>query len=290
MIRRARPLLGTLVDIQATGGHTADAIEAAFSAIEEVHRLMSFHEPESDVSRINRGDTSMPIAISPQTYKVLRFAQQISALSDGAFDITVAGKLVDAGFLPRPAQAEKIEADANYCDLMLLPSSQVLLKKRIWIDLGGIAKGYAVDCAIAALQAHGVESALVNAGGDLRFFGQAQSIKIRHPNQPTAFVPLGVLENCAVATSAGYFSNSHRIDSQIDPLVDPTSQACIRWDQSVSVIAPSCMMADALTKVVRLLPQRAQEILVHLDAYAVQLDRHGIITSGAHELERARTA
>lgn len=290
MIRRARPLLGTLVDIQATGGHTVAAVEAAFSAIAEVHRLMSFHEPQSDVSRINRSDTSTPIAISPQTYEVLHFAQQISALSDGAFDVTVADKLVRAGFLPQPAHAETIAPDASYRDLTLLPSSQVLLKKRAWIDLGGIAKGYAVDGAIAALQAHGVESALVNAGGDLRFFGQAQSIKIRHPNQPTAFVSLGVLENCAVATSAGYFSSSHRIDSQIDPLVDPTSQACIRWDQSVSVIAPSCIMADALTKVVRLLPQRAQQILDDFDAYAVQLDQHGFTTCDAYAQEKALTA
>lgn len=283
MIRRARPLLGTLVDIQATGKHAAAAIEAAFSAIEEVHCLMSFHEPESDVSRINRSDLATPITISPKTHDVLLFARQISILSEGAFDVTVAGKLVDADFLPRPAHARNFDADASYRDLMLLPASQVLLTKRAWIDLGGIAKGYAVDCALAALQAHGVESALVNAGGDLRFFGQAQSIKIRHPNQPTSFVSLGVLEDCAVATSGGYFSKPQGTDSEIDPLVDPKSRACICWEQSVSVIASSCMTADALTKVVRLLPQRVQQILAHFDAYAVQLDQHGITTCGAHE-------
>lgn len=286
MIRRARPLLGTLADIQATGGQTAAAIETAFSAIEEVHRLMSFHEPESDVSRINRSGASAPISISPRTYEVLEFAQQISTLSNGAFDVTVAGKLVDAGFLPRPAHAGNIDADASYRDLMLLSSSQVMLKKRVWIDLGGIAKGYAVDCAVAALQGHGVESAIVNAGGDLRFLGQAQSIKIRHPDKPTAFVSLGMLKDCAVATSAGYFSKIRTPDSGIDPLVDPKSQACVRWEQSISVIASSCMMADALTKVVRLIPRGAQKILERFDAYAVQIDQQGNITYGAHEQKR----
>lgn len=274
-MRRARPLLGTLVDIQATGGETAAAIEAAFSMIEEVHKLMSFHEPESDVSRINRTGISMAIAISPRTYEVLRFAQQISTLSDGAFDVTVAGKLVEAGFLPKHAQLKSADTGASYRDLILLPSSRVLLKKRTWIDLGGIAKGYAVDSAIAALRSHGVESAVVNAGGDLRFFGKPQSIDIRDPDCPAAFLSIGKMQDCAVATSAGYFSDTRATDSENDPLVDPKVQSCVRWGQSVSVIASSCMTADALTKVVRLLPLRAPQILTHFDAKAILVGRQG---------------
>lgn len=284
-MRRARPLLGTLVDIQATGGETAAAIEAAFSVIEEVHKLMSFHETESDVSRINRTGISMALAISPRTYEVLQFSQQMSALSEGAFDVTVAGKLVEAGFLPKHAQLEPTDTGASYRDLILLPSSRILLKKRAWIDLGGIAKGYAVDSAIAALRSHGVESAVVNAGGDLRFFGKTQSIEIRDPDFPATVHSLGKMQDCAVATSAGYFSKTRVADSENDPLVDPTVQSCVRWGHSVSVIAPNCMVADALTKVVRLLAQGAKPILDKFDARAMVIGGQNVKTATPRTLQ-----
>lgn len=271
-MRRARPLLGTLVDIQATGIDAMVAIEAAFSVIAEVHRLMSFHEPDSDVSRINRCDGSMPVSVSPRTYEVLQFAYQLSALTDGAFDVTVARKLVDAGFLPPPTDASNVVQNASYRDVELLPSSHIGLKKNVWIDLGGIAKGYAVDCAIATLREYKMDSALINAGGDLRFFGLAQPIHIRHPNVPGSFVSLGLLENCAIATSSSAFSNKVENESVFDPLVDTKKNMCISWNQSVSVIAPDCMTADALTKVVRLFPQGAQQILAHFEAEAVTID------------------
>lgn len=281
MIRRARPLLGTLVDIQAVGGRTLQAMEAAFSAVANVHRLMSFHEAGSDVSRINRSDALVPITISPSTYDVLLFAEQVSRASGGAFDITIASGMVDAHFLPRPVDAGTVERDADYRDVTLLSQNQILLKKRVWIDLGGIAKGYAVDCAVAALQAFGVDSGLVNAGGDLRFFGRPQAVKIRHPNVPTSLVDLGLLEDCAVATSAGTFSGECQFGLEPDPLVDAKLQTCVRWEQSVSIIASDCMTADALTKAVCLAPQRASQILNHFQASSIVVKRSGFRTEGS---------
>ena len=194
------------------------AVEAAFLAVTEVHQLMSFHEAESDVSRINRSDELVPIAISPLTYEVLLFAEQVSKASGGAFDVTIASHMVDAHFLPYPVEASSVARNTSYRDVCLPSQNRLLLKKRLWMDLGGIAKGYAVDCAVATLQAFGVESGLVNAGGDLRFFGQPQAIKIRHPNAPTSFVDLGLLANCAVATSAGTFSGDCYRRPKIDSL------------------------------------------------------------------------
>ena len=290
MIRRARPLLGTLIDIQAVGGRTAQAVEAAFSAVAEVHRLMSFHETESDVSRINRSDGSVPIAVSPWTYDVLLFAEQISTASEGAFDITVASSMVNAGLLPYPVGAGTVGRDVHYHDLTLLPQNQVLLKKRVWIDLGGIAKGYAVDRAVAALQAFGVQSGLVNAGGDLRFFGHARAIKVRDPNVPASFVNLGLLENCAVATSSGTFSGNCQSGLKPDPLVDAHLQTCVRWEQSVSVIADDCMTADALTKAVRLAPQLACRILDQFQASSFVIERSGVRADGSYRREAICTS
>ncbi len=275
-MRRARPLLGTLVEIAAEGdgADLPAAIEAAFAAIAAVQRLMSFHDPDSDVSRINAAAAGDAVTIDAQTFQVLRCARQISERSDGVFDVTVAPVLVDGGFLPPCRGGTKLDA-AGYRDLDLLPGRRTRWCRKGWIDLGGIAKGYAVDCAVAALAARGVASGVVNAGGDLRCFGEPQPVHVRHPDEPTALIALGWLADAALAGSAGYFSSVERRGRTIDPLVDPRERCCKRWDGSVSVVAPDAMTADALTKVVRLAPDRAPEILAHFGAQAIVVDRDG---------------
>src|SRR5262245_13109810 len=202
-IRRARPLLGTLVEIGAAGERAALAIEAAFREIEIIHRLMSFHETDSDIARLRRAPLLTAQQVDPRTYEVFSWAQKISALSDGVFDITVGGKLVAAGFLPKPENTEWPSADANFRDLSLLSDNRVLLRHRVWIDLGGIAKGYAVDRAAATLKCSGVDSGIVNAGGDLYVFGAPQPIHIRHPEDASRLFSLGTLTDAAVASSSG---------------------------------------------------------------------------------------
>ena len=139
-IRRARPLLGTLVEIGAAGENAALAIEAAFREIEIIHRLMSFHETDSDIARLNRAPLLTAQQVDPRTYEVLSWAQKISALSDGAFDITVGGKLVAAGFLPKPEDAEWPSEEANFRDLSLLSDNRVLLDAAPGLILAGLPK------------------------------------------------------------------------------------------------------------------------------------------------------
>jgi FAD:protein FMN transferase len=275
-IRRARPLLGTFVEIGAAGEHAAMAIEAAFREIEIIHRLMSFHETDSDIARLHRAPFLTPQQVDPRTYAVLSWAQKISALSDGAFDITVGGKLVAAGFLPKPEDTEWPFEDANFRDLRLLSKNRVLLRRRAWIDLGGIAKGYAVDRATATLKRNGVDSGIVNAGGDLYVFGAPQPIHIRHPEDASRLFSLGTLTDAAVASSSGYFTERREDGASADPLVDPRRNTTVRWQQSVTVVAPRCLIADALTKVVRLAPRRAAKILLEFGAQAIIIDQRGV--------------
>ncbi len=275
-MRRARLLLGTLVEVAAEG--SADmlpaAIKAAFASIEDVERLMSFHNPNSDVSRINHAATDQKVSIDQHTVRVLNFARRLSELADGAFDIATAPVLIANNFLPkRPGQA--IPVGATYRDLDLLPGDRVRWRRKGWIDLGGIAKGYAVDCAVAALRAHGVATGIVNAGGDLRCFGEVQPVHIRHPNAPTMLMHVGWLADAAIATSAGYFSGIDAGRRRIDPLVDPKGHYCTSWDASISVAAPDGMTADALTKVIRLKPDFAPDILERFRAQAIVIDHQG---------------
>ena len=175
-MRRARPLLGTLVEIAAEGGDADrlhSAIDAAFAVIEQVRRLMSFHDPESDVSRLNGAHPSQEVGVNAHTSCVLRFAQELSELSNGAFDVTMAPALVEARFLPAEPTRKPVPAGTSYRDLDLLPDNRVCWRRKGWVDLGGIAKGYAVDCGIAELRARGTASGIVNAGGDLRCFRRA---------------------------------------------------------------------------------------------------------------------
>src|SRR5262245_49914085 len=105
-IRRARPLLGTFVEIAAVGSDRSEldaAVEAAFAAIAKVHRLMSFHEPASDVSRLNRAAAMRPVRVEAWTWDVIAAAVDLNRRSHGAFDIAVAPLLQDAGLLPSTA-------------------------------------------------------------------------------------------------------------------------------------------------------------------------------------------
>jgi|SoiMethySBSTD1v2_1073268.scaffolds.fasta_scaffold205120_2 FAD:protein FMN transferase len=275
-IRRARPLLGTIVEIGVPRGDASTAIEAAFREIETIHRLMSFHDSSSDISRLNRSEPGEIVHLDHRTHEVLAYAQLMSQVSAGAFDVTVGGKLSEENFLPKPAQAKTFDSQACFQDLVLLPNQSITLTRRAWIDVGGIAKGYAVDRAVMTLKKFGVVNGIVNAGGDLSVFGAAQPVHVRHPENPSLTFPLGKILNSAVASSSGCFNDHADVYQVSDPLVDPRRNRRLNWRFSVTVIAPRCIVADALTKVVRLAIRRAPRILSRFRAWALIIDRGGL--------------
>ncbi|MGB9152909.1 MAG: FAD:protein FMN transferase [Alphaproteobacteria bacterium] len=277
-VRRARPILGTIVDISVDGANAEEAVESAFREIEAIHHLMSFHEPESDVSRLNRSAPLSAIAIDFRTYEVLTFAEKLSLVSEGTFDVTVGGALVEEGFLPRLSDAEKPECTASFRDIVLLPDNQVMRKRNVWIDLGGIAKGYAVDRAVGILREHGISNGSVNAGGDLRIFGDAQPVHIRDPFDASRMYLLGTVSDSAVASSSGFYSKKTDGSRTVDPIVSSQQNKCMEWGCGISVTAPICMAADALTKVVRLMPENIFEVLTQYNATAIRINPDGLYT------------
>ncbi|HEY2190175.1 MAG TPA: FAD:protein FMN transferase, partial [Caldimonas sp.] len=152
-VRRARPLLGTLVDIGACGSHDAsgaDAVDAAFDRIRGIEAKLSRFIAQSVVGRFNAAHAGASIAIDADAVRVLGAAEWLHRASGGLFDISLGsgatGWRYTAGTLHK-------------------------LVDGVMLDLGGIGKGFAVDAAIEALRAQGAESGWVNAGGDLRVFG-----------------------------------------------------------------------------------------------------------------------
>ena len=201
---------GTLCEVALPAGDDRDAhFAAAFAAIAHVHRTMSAHDAGSDLARIARDAHRRGVVVDAETFAVLELAKALWLQSGGAFDITIAPLLARDGLLPSAAAGHC--AHAGRMDALHLDTGRrVRTDVPLALDLGGVAKGHAVDCAVAALRAMGVREGLVNAGGDLRVFGDGAwtPIRVRHPAMPTTMLQLFDVRDCAVATSADYFRAS----------------------------------------------------------------------------------
>ncbi len=283
-IERCRPLLGTFVRIRVHGlapecAHAA--IDRAFEEISQIHQLMSFHEPQSDVSRLNRDAHVQPISVDRRTHEVLTRATEISNLSEGAFDISIAPALVARGLLPVTPGAPEPHKSANWSDIVLLDNCQVQFAKPLWIDLGGIAKGYAVDRAVGVLESFSPAAVCVNAGGDLRLTGK-ERVRLM-PDYRCGTAAIVDIECGSLASSCG----------EIAPFSQPKSlspHVCTQRhgsrdfrQQFVCVVASRCMDADALTKVVMAAPSGSAPILDRYSAHALTHDAK----SGWRDIERA---
>ncbi len=264
-VRRARPALGTIVEISVNDPrrerqlHTA--IDAAFASIERVHDLMSYQAPDSTLSHLNRDAVRGAQQVDPYTYAVFAAALQMAASSSGAFDPCIAPRLEEWGLLPRAEVP--VDPAGNWRDVELLPGHRIRYARAVRVDLGGIAKGYAVDLAVRNLQESGIENIIVNAGGDLRVVGShTHSVRLRHPLAPLHSAHTLTVCNTALATSADYFSRRASASGAVSALVNPRNRKPYLGGRSVSVRAENCMSADALTKVVMFAPTAIAETVL----------------------------
>jgi thiamine biosynthesis lipoprotein len=230
---------------------------------------MSFHDPGSDVSRLNREAKAGAIAVDPWTFEVLAIAQDLHRRSGGAFDIAVAPVLQDLGLLPA---TERPEGTPSKCDAIdLLPGCRVRFRNPgVRIDLGGIAKGFAVDRAVAILNEHRLPHGLVNAGGDLAAFGpEPQLVHIRDPRDPLRLLGAVALVNEALASSAASSDSIQPLPPARSAIIDPRTRCVVGAVKGASVRAPSCVLADALTKVAMIEGEEAAALLEHCGAGAL---------------------
>ena len=288
-VRRARPLLGTFVEIEVAGAAKSGvnaAIDAAFEAVASVHRLMSFHEPDSDVSRLNREAFVRPVSVHAWTYRVLEAAVEMHRRSNGLFDIAVAPTLQAMGLLPW-GEDVPIDIEARSFDAIELLEGHMIRfrQSNFRIDLGGIGKGFAVDRALEVLRGSGAASGLVNAGGDLAVFGQEpQTVSIRHPRDPSRPICNVNVANEALASTARGFDPFQSAGTADPAIIDPGTGKPAHAIDGATVRAPSCMTADALTKIAMLAGTDAAELLEHYNASALLISTDGNvqITSDWH--------
>ncbi len=272
MKRRAQPWLGTLVEITINDGAHDRWLERcfadAFAAVAEIHRLMSFHDPLSDIARINRAEVGEPIEVTTETFDVLSCALMLNSASDGIFNVGTASRLIQWGMLPVSENAP-VKYDGTDTALLLDADRRVRKTRAAVFDLGGIAKGFAVDQAIKILQQAGIQSACVNAGGDLRAIGKIPFVvSIRDPATVTGAARALPIIDRAIATSAPYFSSRLNNNELVCALIDGRNGRAMTEPESVSVIAPNCMIADALTKIVMASKNAQHPLLSQFNAQA----------------------
>jgi len=290
-IRRARPLLGTFVEIELAGARRSDldcALEAAFGAVAQVHRLMSFHEVDSDVSRLNREAGLRPVSVHAWTYEVLATAVALHRRSSGMFDVTIAPALQALGLLPLLKDRSVQAPLAGFADAIeLRPDHQVRFRSSdVMIDLGGIAKGYAVDRAVAVLRDFGIAGGMVNAGGDLRAFGvESRTVHVRDPRDPGRAVCRIDIADEALASTARRVELFDSREPGGSAVIDPATRRPASLVDGVTIRAPSCVIADALTKIVTICGTDAGELLESYHAGALLISAGGDvqITSDWHQ-------
>jgi FAD:protein FMN transferase len=253
-ITRCRPLLGTFVEITVPCGFLP-AADAAFAAIAHIHARLSFHMAGSDLAAIRRAAPGDRLAVDPETVVVLRLARSLFAASRGLFDVCVGRELVRGGFLPGDGLEPLDAYPGSTADILIEDDRHIRLARRVLVDLGGIAKGHAVDRAVAALIAAGVPSGLVNAGGDLRGFGAVDWIVGLNDADGVVRDRVAIRDG-ALATSANLLNRT----AAGTPHIGRGRQA-VAVDHRVTVAAETCIVADAMTKIAMVDPDLADTLL-----------------------------
>ena len=234
---------------------------------------MSFHEGDSDVSRLNHEAYKRGVVVDPWTYEVLEAALTMHRQSEGVFDITVAPVLQKFGLLPRrePDVGSSQAALPTSKAIELLPGYRVRFRHpEVRIDLGGIAKGFAVDRAIDVLQQHNQACGLVNAGGDLAVFGPVpETVLVRHPRFPDRILCQVAIADAALASSGYLFDPLDTVAGCHTTTINPATLELTTDVAGATVRAPSCMLADALTKVVMVAGECAAPVLTQCQASAL---------------------
>jgi len=284
------------------------ALEAAEQRIRQIESLMSVHLADSQLSEFNAAAAGAPFPLAPELLEVLRAARDVNRASDGAFDVTV-GPLVK--LWQRAGRERKRPSDRELAATLRVVGMDHLrfdaegvtkLADGVSVDLGGIAKGYAVDQALAEIRRAGFSGIIVNIGGDLRCSGSDPGgrkwrVGIRHPFAPATGRLCGklALNDAAVATSGDYFRFVEIDGQQYSHILDPRTGWPVERRPSVTVVSlpaegkePSAMTADAWATALSVLGPPGLELLAQhpgLEAMIVvgTQQRHVVHTTSGFE-------
>ena len=274
-----RECMGTVCSIKVYFADEAKAQDAIAQALDEMARieaLMTTWRDDSEVSRINAAAGTAAVSVSAETFEVIKRSQHISELTDGAFDLTVGAfkglwkfDEDNTGDLPSPAQVHKRRALVNYKDIVINDAERSVLLRRAGqrITLGGVAKGYAVDAAVAVLRKVGLRNFIVQAGGDLFAGGKrgdrAWRVGIQDPRGPRGQIIYKVeLTDQAFNTSGDYERFVMKGGKRYHHILDARTGFPSQGTRAVTLLAPSSFTADLMDTALLIVgPEKAMKIL-----------------------------
>ena len=276
-------LLDTVVEIKAYGYQPESAVTAAFSEINRLQSIFDRYNANSDISLINVEAGRHPVIVSKDLIGLLIRSQNFSRESGGSFDVTV-GPLVDLwdighndATLPSSKEIAEVLPLIDYNQIVIDASnnSVYLTQPRMKLDLGGVGKGYAVDRAIEILRAEGIESALVNAGGDIRVIGnrpdgQPWCVGVQDPRNPDKVIASVTLNHWDTAETSGDYQRYFELDGiRYAHIFDPKSGVQPRLFSSVTILADNSVDADFLSTALFVMPYEQGMILARKFSVAV---------------------
>ena len=263
-----------------------------------IDRLMSPHKPTSELSRINREAAAQAVPLSAEMLQLLQRALAFSRLTHGAFDISyaAAGHLYDyrAGTAPDSAALRAAQAAIGWqhLDLDLRAGTLRFGRTGMRIDLGGFAKGHAMDRAALLLRQRGITRAYISAGGDSRVIGNRRvvskdgsiesrpwTVAIRDPRRAGEVVAVLPLEDCSVSTSGDYERYFDDGPERVHHLLDPATGRSPQHVHSVTIIAADGLASEALSKAVFVqgVPRGLALVDTQPGVDAVVIDAHGVL-------------
>jgi len=289
--------MGTRIAVELWSGDPAAGQAASDAVLAEMRRvdaLMSHYKPESQLSQINQRAASEAVRVDPELVALIQRAQALSGLTGGAFDITYAsvGYLYDYREHVRPTDDQVRDGlgAVNWRHVIVDPEASTVrfAREGVRIDLGGIAKGYAVDRAIGILESMGVVHASVTAGGDSRIigdrFGRPWVVGIRHPDDAGRIVVRIPVVDAALSTSGDYERYFDEDGVRYHHIIDPKTGRSAGEVRSVTIIGPDATTTDGLsTSVFVLGPERGLELVERIgevDAVIVRRDGKVLYSSG----------
>ena len=290
--QREEAIMGTRVAVELWSEDRALAERAMDAVIAEMRRtdeLMSTYKPESQLSQVNAHAHERPVQVDPDIIEVVERSFEVSRMSGGAFDITYAsvGYLYDYRAHQKPTDAQIAAAlpGVDYRKVQVDREAHTIrfLREGVRIDLGGIAKGYAVDRAVQHLRELGIRHAMVNAGGDTRLLGDRRGkpwmVGIRDPRSAGRVVMRVPLADEAISTSGDYERYFEEDGVLYHQILVPSTGRSARGVRSATVIGPDATLTDGLSTTLFVLGvERGMQLIARLPGVeAVMVDDEGRI-------------
>ena len=288
--RQQAAIMGTAINVELWHEDAEQGRSLTQSVLDEMQRidnLMSTYKPDSELSFINENAPKGPVTVSTELLSLIIRALDYSVITAGAFDITYAsaGQYYDyrSRIKPSDGQLQQALPAINYRYVKIDPRTSTIefMQQGVRIDLGGIAKGYAVDRSMEILRSAGVENAIVSAGGDSRVIGKRRdrpwNVGIRHPRNGDSIVSMIPLDNSAISTSGDYERYFEEDGVRYHHILNPGTGKSTHEVQSSSIIGAVATDTDALSTSVFVLgvTEGLQLINSLPDTEAIIIDNQG---------------